>query len=127
MLQTKLLLDLLEKRKKDIRTRLESQINTRGPARIYRMPYQISCAVFQSFEDDFQCLAIGLIDGAIVLVDFILNIEKHFLEKHPTQITSMAFFEDKTLISGSICGRVNLSDIENLEKAKSGVVKHLKC
>jgi hypothetical protein len=39
----------------------------------------------------------------------------------------MALFEDKTLISGSICGRVNLSDIENLEKTKSGVVKHLKC
>lgn len=32
----------------------------------------------------------------------------------------MSFFEDKALISGSIDGRVNISDIENLNKKKSG-------
>jgi len=64
-------------------------------------------------------LAIGLVDGAIIIIDLILGIEKYFLEKHPTQITSMAFYEDKSLISGSICGRVNVSDLENMEKAKT--------
>jgi hypothetical protein len=29
-------------------------------------------------------LAIGLVDGAIIIIDLILGIEKHFLEKHPT-------------------------------------------
>jgi hypothetical protein len=56
------------------------------------------------------------VDGAIIIIDLVLGVEKLFLEKHPTSITSMAFFENKSLISGSICGRVNISDLENLEK-----------
>ena len=46
----------------------------------------------------------------------ILGIEKHFLEKHPGAITAMSFYEDKALITGSIDGRVNIADIENLDK-----------
>ena len=86
------------------------------------MPYQIATVTFKSFEDDFQYLAVGLIDGAIVVIDLILGVEKHFLEKHPTQISAMAFFEDKCLVSGSIDGRINLTDLEGLDK-KSKKVK----
>ena len=78
------------------------------------------------FEDDFQNLAVGLIDGAIIIIDLILGIEKHFLEKHPSQITTMAFWEDKCLISGSVDGRVNLTDIENLDKKKGSKVRFQK-
>lgn len=90
------------------------------PARNFIMPYHITNAVFQSWEDDFQNLAVGLIDGAIVVIDLVLGIEKHFLEKHPTAVTTMSFYENKALISGSVCGRVNISDLENLNKQKSG-------
>jgi hypothetical protein len=57
-----------------------------------------------------------LIDGGIVIIDLILGLEKHFLEKHPAKITTMAFYEDKSLISGSVDGRINISDLINLEK-----------
>lgn len=40
-------------------------------------------------------------------------MEKKFLEKHPAEISALAFFEDKVLISGSIDGRVNLNDLED--------------
>jgi WD40 repeat protein len=49
----------------------------------------------------------------------ILGVEKHFLEKHPAAITSMSFFEDKALVSGSVDGRVNIADLENLDKKKA--------
>ena len=80
------------------------------------MPYNISTVTFKSFDNDFQNLAIGLIDGGIVIIDLILGLEKHFLEKHPAKITSMAFYEDKSLISGSVDGRINISDLINLDK-----------
>jgi hypothetical protein len=32
----------------------------------------------------------------------------------------MAFYEDKCLLSGSVDGRVNLSDIERMDKKKEG-------
>jgi len=71
---------------------------------------------------------VGLIDGAIIIIDLILGIEKHFLEKHPGAITSMAFFEDKCIISGSVDGRVNIVDLENLDKKKGkGKPKISKC
>ena len=87
------------------------------------MPYCISSTAFQSFEDDFQYLAVGLVDGAIVVIDMILGVEKHFLEKHPAQITTMAFYEDKCLLSGSVDGRVNLSDIERMDKKKDSELR----
>lgn len=62
-----------------------------------------------------------MVDGAIIIIDLILGIEKHFLEKHPAAVTSMSFFEDKVLISGSVDGRVNISDLENLDRKKSNV------
>lgn len=94
------------------------QIEKNQPSRKFTMPYHITCAEFQTFEDDYQQLAVGLVDGAIIIIDLILGIEKHFLEKHPTAISCIAFYENKALISGSICGRVNVSDLENLDKQK---------
>jgi WD40 repeat protein len=52
-------------------------------------------------------------DGGIVVIDLALGIEKYFLEKHPAAVTSIAFYEDKVLISGSIDGRVNLCDLDS--------------
>lgn len=80
------------------------------------MMYQITASAFQSFEDDFQYLAIGLIDGGLVVIDLQLGIEKHFLEKHPTEVTALAFHEDKALLTGSKCGMLAIHDIENLDK-----------
>jgi len=53
------------------------------------------------------------VDGAIIILDLILGIERSFLEKHPGEITTMAFWEDKVLISGSIDGRVNVQELES--------------
>ena len=105
---------------------MEAQVESKEPARVFTMPYQITQAAFQTFENDFQCLAVGLIDGAIIIIDLILGIEKHFLEKHPSAITSMSFFEDKVLISGSVDGRVNLSDLENLNLKKNNKLRFQK-
>jgi len=78
----------------------------------FKTPYQISCAVLQNLEDNYQTLAVGLIDGAIILIDLNLGLERQFLEKHPSEITTLAFWEDRVLISGSVDGRVNLNDLE---------------
>jgi hypothetical protein len=61
---------------------------------------------------------VGLLDGAIIILDLVLGLEKYFVEKHPAAVTSIAFYEDKVLISGSVDGRVNLCDLdsENQEK-----------
>jgi len=56
---------------------------------------------------------VGLVDGAILILDLILGVERIFLEKHPAEISALAFWEDKTLISGSIDGRVNVCDLES--------------
>lgn len=63
--------------------------------------------------DNLQQLAVGLLDGAVVLIDLLLGIEKRFLEKHPSEITALSFYEDKVLITGSVDGRVNLNDLED--------------
>lgn len=97
-----------------MRENLKDQIESDSPARRFKMPYSITSLKFQSLEDDYQALAVGLVDGAIILIDLILGVEKHYFEKHPSAISSLDFFLDKALISGSICGRVNISDIENL-------------
>lgn len=47
------------------------------------------------------------------MLDLALGVEQHFLEKHPVAISSLAFMEDKVLMSGSIDGRVNIVDLES--------------
>ena len=44
---------------------------------------------YQGGEEERQNLAIGLIDGAIIVIDLQLGIEKYFVEKHPTAITAL--------------------------------------
>ncbi len=66
-----------------------------------------------------------------MIIDLILGVEKHFLEKHPAAITTMSFYEDKALISGSVDGRVNIADLENLDKKKgassNALIRFSKC
>lgn len=90
------------------------------PVRVFKMPYNISCVAFQGEMDSYQSLALGLVDGAIIIIDLILGVEKMFLEKHPAEISALAFWEDKTLISGSIDGRVNVSELEVEADIQSG-------
>lgn len=92
--------------------------NVAKPAKCFKFPYRISCAAYQGGEEDSQNLAVGLIDGAIIVIDLVLGIEKYFLEKHPTAITALAFFEDRILASGSVDGRINLCDLESENQQK---------
>lgn len=68
------------------------------------MPYKITAVTLSTFEESCAFLGLGLKDGAIVVLDLVLGFEKFFLEKHPNEISSLAFYEDKLLISGSIDG-----------------------
>lgn len=88
------------------------------PSKVFKFPYQISAAVYQGGEEDSQSLAVGLIDGAIIVIDLVLGIEKYFLEKHPAAICALAFYEDRILVSGSVDGRVNLCDLDSENQSK---------
>jgi WD40 repeat protein len=77
------------------------------------MPYPITATCYKSSDEEPQNLALGLLDGAVIVIDLVLGMEKFFVEKHPAAITSIAFYEDKVLVSGSVDGRVNLVDLES--------------
>jgi WD40 repeat protein len=87
--------------------------NVVKPARTFRMPYPITATCYRTSEEEQQYLAVGLMDGAIIVIDLILGMEKYFVEKHPTAVTSIAFYEDKVIISGSVDGRINLCDLDS--------------
>lgn len=92
--------------------------NVAKASKSFRFPYRISCAAYQGGEEDTQNLAVGLIDGAIIVIDLVLGIEKFFLEKHPAAISALAFYEDRILASGSIDGRINLCDLDSENQQK---------
>ena len=81
----------------------------------FKFPYQISAICYQGGEEERQNLAVGLIDGGIIVIDLQLGIEKYFVEKHPAMITALEFYEDKVLVSGSVDGKVNLCDLDSEE------------
>jgi hypothetical protein len=56
------------------------------------MPYLISASCYHTTEEERQYLAVGLVDGAIVVIDLALGVEKYFIEKHPAAVSSIAFF-----------------------------------
>lgn len=87
--------------------------NCAKPSRSFKMPYPITATCYKTSEEERQYVAVGLMDGAIVVLDLALGMEKYFLEKHPAAVSSIAFFEEKVIISGSIDGRVNLCDLDS--------------
>ena len=68
------------------------------------MPYNITCTAFSGLDETSQYLAVGLIDGAVIVIDLVLGFEKYFLEKHPAEISALAIWDEKVLMSGSIDG-----------------------
>ena len=94
------------------------RVSIAQPMRVFTVPYQITAVAYQGGEEERQNLAIGLIDGAIMVLDLQLGIEKFFVEKHPAAITALEFHEDKVLVSGSVDGRVNLCDLDSDNQAK---------
>lgn len=87
--------------------------STTAPARTFKMPYMITAMTYYSSYEERQSLALGLVDGAIVVIDLALGIEKYFIEKHPMAITCLTIYEEKILMSGSVDGRVNLCDLDS--------------
>lgn len=49
--------------------------NLEKPARVFKMPYQITCTAFFQGEEERQSLALGLKDGGIVVLDLALGME----------------------------------------------------
>jgi WD40 repeat protein len=87
--------------------------NMSEAARKFKVPYMITAMTVYSSDEEKQSLALGLVDGAILVIDLALGIEKYFVEKHPMAVTCLAFYEDNILISGSVDGRVNLCDLDS--------------
>ena len=81
------------------------------PNRVFRLPYKISYAELTSFDENTQMLACGMIDGGIVVLDLVLGVERFILDRHPSKVTALAFYEDKILVSGSMDGSVHMYDI----------------
>ncbi len=88
------------------------------PARQFQMPYAISAMAVHRSEEERQSLALGLVDGAIVVIDMALEEEKYFLEQHPAVVTCLAFHEDRILMWGSVDGRVNQCDLDSENQAR---------
>ncbi len=88
--------------------------NLKKAVRHFRMPYAITAITLQNGGDEnTQLVGVGLLDGAVIVIDLVLGFEKYFLQKHPAEVSALAFWEDKVLVSGSIDGRVHLHDLED--------------
>lgn len=68
-------------------------------------------------------MSLGLLDGAIIIIDLILGVERAFLEKMPTQVVALSIWEDRVLIAGSLCGRINIYELEHEDQSSLGSSK----
>ena len=62
------------------------------PVRVVTFPYPITSASYLDLDENTQLLAVGLLNGAVIVYDVVLGSEKFFLERHPDQVTSIAFW-----------------------------------
>lgn len=56
-------------------------------------------------------LALGLMDGSVIIWDTNINTEKCYLDKHKLSVTCLSFYNEWYLISGSMDGTVNMYDL----------------
>ena len=62
------------------------------PVRVVTFPYPVTAASYLDFDENTQLLAVGLLNGAVIVYDVALGCEKFFLERHPDSVTSLAFW-----------------------------------
>ena len=83
-----------------------------SPISVIKTIYPITASAFQDFEDS-QLLAIGIKSGGLMIYDLNLGIEKWFIEEcHGTPVSSIAFFEDTKLVSGSNYGTILIHSLD---------------
>ena len=75
--------------------------------------YPLSCL---ALSQSSSFLALGLIQGSVIIFDIPLKQEKYYLDKHQAEVTHLVFCDDWRLVSGAFDGSVHIYDI--LESGK---------
>jgi len=100
---------------KDKKAVPENDVEALQPSASLMTIYPISCA---TINKSLSFLAVGMVDGSVVVYDLLIQAEKQALDRHLSEVTQMEFFEDWRLITGSKDGGVNLYDLQDISKTK---------
>ena len=89
----------------------EDKANPR-PLLTFKPLFAIESSEYLDLDDAAQYLAIGMVNGGTIIYDINIGIEKNVLECHGGPVTSISFFQDKSVITGSTFGSVYINSIE---------------
>lgn len=85
------------------------------PIMIFKPFFNIESSEYLDLEGDAQYLAVGMINGGTIIYDINMGVEKNILECHGGPVTSISFYQDKAVITGSTFGSVYINNIEEAD------------
>lgn len=78
--------------------------------------FVIESSEYLDLDEEAQYLAVGMINGGTIIYDLNLGVEKYILECHGGPVTSISFYQDKSVITGSTFGTVYINNIEESDE-----------
>ena len=82
------------------------------PILTFKPFFVIESSEYLDLDEEAQYLAIGMINGGTIIYDLNVGVEKWILEWHGGPVTSISFYQDKSVITGSTFGTVYINNIE---------------
>ena len=82
------------------------------PAFKFTSLFTISSSEYLDLNENAQYLAVGMVNGGTIVYDVSVGVEKLVLECHGGPVTSISFFRDKSIITGSTFGSVYINSLE---------------
>ncbi|CAI2381989.1 unnamed protein product [Moneuplotes crassus] len=107
-----------EEKAKDVEENKEEDEKNK-PVLTFISLFNISSAEYLDNAENAQYLAIGMVNGGAIIYDLCLGVEKLVLECHGGPVTSLSFFKDKSIITGSTFGSVYIHSLNEGEGEKS--------
>jgi len=82
------------------------------PILTFKSLFTIESSQYLDLEEYAQYLAVGMVNGGTIVYDISVGIEKSVLECHGGPVTTISFYQDKSVITGSTFGSVYINSLE---------------
>jgi hypothetical protein len=111
---------LIKTAKEDIQAQQQKESQVVGdqdkkairPSLTFKTLFDIESSAYLDFEENAQFLAVGMVNGGTIVYDLNIGIEKWVLECHGGPVTTISFYQDRSVITGSTFGSVYINSLE---------------
>lgn len=102
----------MDKQNKEKQPEENQEHGERKPSLVFKTLFDIESSEYLDYDENAQLLAVGMVNGGTIVYDICVGFEKWVLECHGGPVSSISFYKDVSIITGSNYGSVYINSLE---------------